>query len=566
MKDIIKVCALGGLDEAGRDCYVVEINEDIFVLDYGLLYADKSIPGVDYLIPNVDYLIENKKKIKAYILTHGHDENMGGIKYLYKKAPAPIYTTFATKEILIGQMKNLDLKYDKYDFRIINPSSIEYIAGRKVVFFQTSHNAAYSFGVAINTNQGNIVYTGDFIVDYTVSDKAFYFDLKQLSLLAEDETLLLMSESKAASSDGYCAPKHRLLPKVTKFFTNEDKRIFICTFWQNFYRILEIFKLCKMSNKKIYPYDEYTRSIVNRLISSDRDNVIPINSEDVISQQDLLRIRKQDLVILILGKEKDMYKDLVKLANQTNEDKRIVLGKDDIFILSAIAIPYLETEATRAGDSLYRTGCEVVWIKRKNLLSMHAHQDDLKLMLSILRPKFYLPVRGDYGGLMANAKLALSMGIGLNHFNVFVMDNGMQLVFDEKGIPHVYSNEETNIPIAPILVDGLGISKVGNELIEDRQKLSIDGVVVIAASISSSKKEIVAGPDCQMRGFVFVKEAEPLLKGVSQIFTEEINNVLAKGSLNFNAAIDSIKDRSRKFIKRENGRDPLILPVIINVD
>ncbi|MGM9873738.1 MAG: ribonuclease J [Bacilli bacterium] len=566
MKDIIKICALGGLDEAGRDCYVIEINDDIFVLDYGLLYADKSIPGVDYLIPNVDYLIENKKKIKAYILTHGHDENMGGIKYLYNKAPAPIYTTFATKEIIVGQMKNLGMKADKYDFHIIEPSSTHQIAGRKVVFFQTSHNAAYSFGVAINTNQGNIVYTGDFIVDYTVSDKAFYFDLKQLSLLAEEETLLLMSESKAASSDGYCAPKHRLFPKALKYFTNEDKRIFICTFWQNFYRIIEIFKLCKAGNKKIYPYDDYTRSIVNKIIECDKDKVVPITTDDIVSPQDLLRIRQQDIVILILGKEKEMYKDLIKLANHTNEDKRIVLGEEDIFILSAIAIPYLETEATKAGDSLYRTGCEVVWIKKKNLQSMHAHQDDLKLMLSILRPKYYLPVRGDYGGLMANAKLALSMGIGLNHFNVFVLDNGMQLCFDENNNVHIYSNEEAKIPISPILVDGLGISKIGNELIEDRNKLSVDGVVVIAASISSSKKEIIAGPDCQMRGFVFVKEAEPLLKSVSQIFVDEINAVLSTGSLNFDKALLAIKERSRKFIKRENGRDPMILPIVMYVD
>lgn len=562
----IKVFALGGLDEAGRDCYVVEINNDIFVLDCGLSFVDKTAPGIDYMLPNIDYLMENKDRIKAYILTHGHDENMGGLKYLYKKAPAPIYCSFPTKMIFLGMMKAVGLKPIGLDFHIVKPSCVEYISNRKVTFFQTDHNAPYSFGVAIETDQGNIVYTSDFIVDYTVSDKAFYFDLNALSTVAEKKTLLLMSESKSATSDGYCAPKHRLIPKAFKYFTNEDKRIFICTFWQNIYRILEIFKLCKMANKKIYPYNEYTRNIIEQLFMNDNEKVIPIKKEDILSNEDLLRVRKEDLVILILGKEKEMYKDLIKLANYTNEDKRIVLGPDDIFILSAIAIPYLETEATRAADSLYRTGCEVVWIKKKELLSMHARQDDLKLMLSLLRPTHYLPVRGYYGGLMANAKLALSMGIGLNHMNVFVLDNGMELIFDENGRTSIIPNEKNGINITPILVDGLGICKVGAELINDRTNLANDGVVVIAASVSRKTKEIVAGPDCQMRGFVFVKEAEPLLKSISQIFVEEIEKCLKAGSLNFDKAYEVIKERAKKFVKKENGREPLILPVVVIVD
>lgn len=564
--DKIKIFALGGLDEAGRDCYVVEINNDIFVLDYGLSFADKTIPGIDYLLPNIDYLAENKDRIKAYILTHGHDENMGGLKYLYKKAPAPVYCSFPTKMIFLGMMKAIGLKPVGIDFHIIKPSCHVMIANRKVTFFQTEHNAPYSFGVSIETDQGNIVYTSDFIVDYTVGNKAFYFDLNALSSIAEKKTLILLSESKSASSDGYCAPKHRLYPKVLKYFTNEDKRIFICTFWQNIYRIIEIFKLCKIANKKIYPYNDFSKKIIDQLFDNDTENVIPIKKEEILSFEDLLRVRKEDTVILILGKEKEMYKDLEKLANYTNEDKRIVLGKDDIFILSAIATPYLETEATRAADSLYRTGCEVIWIKKKELLSMHARQDDLKLMLSLLRPTHYLPVRGYYGGLMANAKLALSMGIGLNHTNVFVLDNGMQLIFDENGRSMIIPNEKNGINVAPILVDGLGISKAGDELISDRSNLSNDGVIVIAASVSSSLKEIVAGPDCQMRGFVFVKEAEPILKYISQIFVDEIENVLKKDSLNFDRAFENIKERSRKFIKKENGREPLIIPIIINVD
>ena len=209
--DKIKVFALGGLDENGRDCYVVEINDDIFVLDAGVSLPDKNIPGVDYLLPNASYLIENKSRIVAYIMTHGHDENMSALKYFYKSAPAPIYCTEATKYIMEGQAKLQGVK-TKMDFITIQPSGQTVIANHIVKFFQTMHNAPYSCGVAIETNRGNIVYTGDFIVDYDVSDPAFIFDLQALSRISEQPTLLLLTESKKATSPGYCSPRHKIFP------------------------------------------------------------------------------------------------------------------------------------------------------------------------------------------------------------------------------------------------------------------------------------------------------------------------------------------------------------------
>lgn len=222
--------------------------------------------------------------------------------------------------------------------------------------------------------------------------------------------------------------------------------------------------------------------------------------------------------------------------------------------------------ATRSLDSLYRTGCEVVWLNHKVLFPMHAHLDDLKVFLSLLKPKFYLPVRGSFVNLMSNAKLALSMGIGLNHSNVFILDNGMQLIFDEGTRPHMVSNETNNINISPVLVDGTGISKVGSDVIEERRELGFDGAVVVAATISIKEKKIIAGPDCQMRGFVFVKEAEPLLKSISNIFVEEVNNALTTSPKFETSKVENvIRERAKRFIRRENGREPMILPIIIEV-
>ena len=559
MEDIIKVCALGGLDENGRDCYVVEINDDIFVLDAGLALPDKTIPGVDYLLANAAYIINNKDRVKAYIMTHAHDENMGALKYFYDDAPAPIICTAFTKHVIETQFNFHKLKL-VLDFKIIPPTSKLEIAGHKLSFFQTCHNAAYSFGVAIATSRGNIVYTSDFIVDYSVKYPGYIFDIKALSALSEENTFLLMSDSKGALHEGYCSPRHRVYPMIEKYF-KDNKRIFIDCFWQNFYRISEIINLCVEYNKKIFFYNDFTRNIMNGLIEFDHDR---IPSSLIVNKEDLLRVREQELVILMLGDGEELYEELIKIADGTNEDRRIRLTNRDIFINAALATPTLETIATRSIDYLYRTGSEVVWIKKNQLSAMHPSQDDLKFFLSVLKPKYYLPVRGNYINLMANAKLALSMGIGLNHTNVFILDNGMQLCFNELGRPSIIPNNPNIMPTHPILVDGRGVStSLSENIVADRRQLSVDGVVVIALTISLSEKRIIAGPDCQMRGFVYVKEAEPLLKSIANIFVDEITTALSLDNHDFDEVKANANERIRRFIKRENGREPMIIPIIV---
>ena len=559
MEDIIKVCALGGLDENGRDCYVIEINNDIFVLDAGLALPDKTIPGVDFLLTNAYYIISNKDRVKAYIITHAHDENMGALKYFYDDAPAPIICTRFTKHIIETQF-NFNKLQGTLDFRVIPPSCDLEIAERKFHFFQTSHNAAYSFGVAIETSRGNIVYTSDFIVDYSVKNPAYIFDLKALAELSEKPTFLLMSESKGANYEGYCAPRHKVTPLIEKYF-KANRRIFIDCFWQNSIRISEILDLCIENNKKIYFYNDFTNHIMRGLMEFDKNRIPP---SIIINKEDLLRVREQELVILMLGDGEELYQELIKIADGTNEDKRIRLNKRDIFINAALATPTLETIATRSVDNLYRTGSEVIWLKKNQITAMHPRQDDLKFFLSVLKPKYYLPVRGNFINLMANAKLALSMGIGLNHTNVFILDNGMQLCFNEVGRPSILPNNPAIMPTHPILVDGRGVStSVSENIVSDRRQLSVDGVVVIALTVSLSEKRIIAGPDCQMRGFVYVKEAEPLLKSIANIFVEEITLALSLEKKDFEEAKSNAQERIRRFIKRENGREPMIIPIIV---
>ena len=452
--DNIKISGLGGLDENGRDCYVIEINNDLFVVEAGSSLPDKTIPGVDFLLPNAEYIIQNRNRLKAYIITHGHDESMSGLKYFYNRAPAPVYCTETTRKCMLGQANILKVKTN-FDFHIVEPSSSVTIANHVIHFFQTCHSVAQSMGVAFETNRGNIVYTSDFIVDYSLNESGYIFDIPTLGKISEKPTLILLSPSKGADRSGYCAPKHRIVYLIEKYFKDTQQRMFISCFWQNLFRIRGILILCKKYHKKVYFYDEYTAKVMNFLSNND-DLMVGL---EVVNKEDLLRVKEQDLVILILGHGSEIYENIGKLAARSNEDKRIVIGPKDIFISAALPTSTQEVVATRSLDSLYRTGCEVVWLNHKVLFPMHAHQDDLKVFLSLLKPKFYLPVRGSFVNLMSNAKLALSMGIGLNHSNVFILDNGMQLIFDEGTRPHMVSNETNNINISPVLVDGTGISK-----------------------------------------------------------------------------------------------------------
>ena len=557
MADRIKVFALAGLDEDGRDCYVIEINNDIFVLEAGSSLPDKTIPGVDFLLPNLDYLIKNKERVRAYIITHGHDEAFGALAFFYKYAPAPVYCTKSTMTIMEGQFSISEAKV-QINYHLVNPSDDVLIANRRVRFFQTCHNAVNSFGVAISTSQGNIIFTSDFIINFATNETSYRFDLAMASDLAKEETLLLMAESKAADKNGYCSPKHRISDLVEKYF-KMNKRMFVAAYWQNMYRIREILRLARKYNKQVYCYDQYTATVLKYVLNA-AGATSTIN--DFVSKENLLRVKSSDLLVLMVGHSDDIFKEIAALSAGLNADKRLKLGTDDIFMNVAVPRPIYETIATRSMDDVYRTGCQVVWLKGKDVHAMHAQEDDLRFVLNLFKPKYYFPVRGHYTKIMENAKLAVSLGIGLNHMNVFVMDNGMQLIFEEGRRPVVLPAEVTGIDTAPVLVDGKGLTKGGDELIAMRQKLGVDGAVIIAATVSKSEKKIVAGPDCQMRGFVYVKEAEPLLKSITQIFVEEITAALVNGT-DIEEAKNTIKDRARWFIRRENGREPLIEPIVI---
>ncbi|MBO4737004.1 MAG: ribonuclease J, partial [Bacilli bacterium] len=486
MNDRIRIVALGGLDERGKSCYTIDINGDIFVIGSGLRFPDRTTPGIDYIIPNFSYIIENKERVKAYFLPHGHDDEIGGLAYLYKDAPAPVFGSKVTLAMMRNFLRHVGVSDTQFEFHEVTPSCTFKVAGREISFFQTSHNIALSSGIAINTSYGNIVFTSDYVVENNAT-KNYLGDMASLSAIAEkNPTLALLTPSIYAERPGYTAPKYKLKPIIERNVENAVGRVFIALYSLNFYNIDEVISLAIQTKKKIIPYDDDTTETI-RAMQECGQLLIP--RENYGSVDDINRYRDQDIIVLMLGYHPKIYHKIALLAaGQTEAGRPIHLKETDLFINAVPADDNEELEATDALDELYRSGCNVYNITKKEFRKMHASEEDLKMMISLFRPKYYVPVKGFFKDLLNNAKVAVNTGTGLNHSNIFLLENGMSLLFDETG-GHIL---QENITHGDIMIDGFGVGDVSRAVIEDREKLS-QGVVIISVSVSKETRKVVAG-------------------------------------------------------------------------
>jgi len=556
MSDIVKIFALGGLDEDGKNMYVVEINDDIFVLEAGIKYPESSLPGIDIIIPDMSYLEENKNKVKAYIITHGHDDNMGSLSYALKTAPAPVYCSSVTSNMIKDNFRRYR-ENPKIDFHIVESSGSATIANRKFKFFSTSHSVAQSFGVAIDTTQGYVVYSGDFIIDCG-SYENFKTDLNAIAKIAEKKVLCLMGESVASEKPDFTSPNHKLTPLISRHIQEFKGRIVIAIYTQNLYSMQEIIELGIKNRKKIL------------LLNPDHDNLISsfnipglldIPDRYKATLDDLRNEDQSDILVVVASHGEKLFRMLEKIANEEYQDKGLLLDEKDLVIMAAKSVPGVEVIAVDVLDQLYRTGAKVVNIGSKQISPMHAREEDLKTLISILRPKFYLPVKGYYKDLISNANIANKMKIGLNHNNILVFDNGMVAKFEnEKIVPG-----QQPVHVGELMVDGLGIFDTGSVVINDRTKLADDGVIILGVTVDSASKEIVAGPDVQTRGLVFVKDSDYLIKEIANIYVDTVTEILANDRYDYNEKRVAIRDKVSKYVKKEIGKDPLILSMIVEI-
>lgn len=556
--DKIKIITLGGLDELYKNMTLVEINDEIYVIECGVKFPDKTKPGIDYIIPRYDYLLANKEKVKGYFLTHGHDSIIGALPYIYEKVPAPIYCTKTTRTFFWSFCKHNHLDYSKYSFFKVNPSDDVQVGSRKISLFSVCSNFAESFGVSIPTDQGNIIYLSNYVVN---NDNYFGFlnDFAKLSRICEQKTLALLMDASGSERPGYCAPNYRLVSLVKRDLMDIKGRVFLAIDTPDLFNIVETINLAvKYAGRKIIPYDAQAREVIENLMES---GYFKFDKNTVLSVEEVNRLNPKEVLVFITGFGAKLNSKIALLASKNNDDKIVFLTEKDTFIFANHITPENEVSTTDALDELYHNDCKIIRLN-KNFLRMHASEEDVKFILSIIRPKYYVPISGSFKQLLSAAKIAVGMNIGLNHNNVFVVDNGNVIEF-EAGFGRISNNK---VIAGDLLIDGKGVGDIDPKVLEERQKFSDDGVIILGITISKSKHEIVGGPDVQSRGLVFLKDNESLMKEITRLFVSTVQTELIKENYSLSYLEEATKDIIFKAIRRALNKTPIIIPIFAEIE
>ena len=562
-KDIVKILPLGGQAEMGKSMYCIEIKDKIFILDAGFRFPEINKLGIDIIIPSFDYLKENASRVVAIIITHGHDDVMGALPYLLEAVNAPIYAPALTAD-LIDQMLKRHKKHNNFKInyqlnRVKRNDSIE-IEGVPVEFFPVTHSIPGSVGVALWTRDGYIVYCGEFIIDFGAPE-GFRCDIQKMMEIGKKGVLALLCESSYSKNSGYTSPKHKLTDKIDNIFEDSEGRIIISSYAQNIFRTKEIVELTKKYNRKIvfYGRDKYdsTNSIV-RIGQRLKKAVINIPKEIIAFSTDIGKKGiDDDLVVLLSGTPQRIYHDINDIID--GGDEYLKLNENDTFIVASPVVPGTEKIANRSINELYKTDSNIHVLKNKELTSMHASQEDVKVIIQIFNPTYFIPIKGEYQHFISNMEVAMSMQVLQE--NIPIIDNGEILTF-KNGVLEDYRD---TIEVEDVMIDGIGVGDVGDKVIDDRIQLSNDGVVVIGVTIDSKKREIIANTDVQSRGFVYLKDSEHIIKGVIDIAEKCVAQMKGDYTLEAIEVRQEIKDKASKYITKETGKRPVILPIIIEV-
>lgn len=550
--DKIRIFALGGLDEDGKNCYVIDVNDQWFVIEAGLKYPDGEQLGVEVVIPDFTYLLENKDKVKAIFITHGHDDVMGALPYLLKQHVFDVYTTPLTACVVEDLLNKHKVK--KHKIHRIKRDSQFKIGNTTIKTFGLTSSIADNFGLAIDTKHGSIVYTSEFIIDFNNKHEAFDCDISEIAQIGKKKVLALMAESLGANKDGFTAPNHRISDQVEAAFDNAQGRIIVSLYKQNVYRLMEVIELANQFKRKVVFYNPNQRKYISHLEHLGYYKM-PVNSEISIDNYDN---EVENVVVIVAASGPNVFKMLHKIA--INEDDRISLRPTDTVILASPAVPNTEVEAAAMENELYKEGCHVVSFDHKKTLSMHASKEDIKMLVNLLKPQYYIPVKGQYQHLVNNANLVFDHGIKAQ--NIIVLDNGLVATFEDGQ----YTRNHTTINLEEILIDGMESLDVGGRVLQDREFLASDGAMIIGLVLDFKTKAIIGGPDVQSRGVIYLKDADHIVKQVGQIMEETIETMVSEGRYDNNNARLEAKDKIAKYVYRTTSKRPMILPVIIEIN
>lgn len=551
-KEKLKIIPLGGLGEIGKNMTVIEYKNDIVVIDCGMMFPEEEMLGIDIVIPDITYLIKNKERFRAIVLTHGHEDHIGALPYVLKQVNVPVYGTRLTLGLVENKLKEHGLLKD-VELKCVKPKDTIKLGDIEVEFIKMNHSIADSVALAITTPAGTIVHTGDFKIDYTPID-GDVADLARFAELGRKGVLLLMADSTNVERPGYTMSEKTLAKTFQSIFVRAQGRIIVATFASNIHRVQQIFNAAANYNRKVAISG---RSMANVMDVASELGYLNIPDGTFIDIDDIDKYPNNQVAIITTGSQGEPMSALVRMSNSEHKKVNIIPG--DMVIISATPIPGNEKLVSKVINQLFKKGADVIYEDLADVhVSGHACQEELKLIHTLVKPEYFIPVHGEYRHLKQHAQLA--QRLGMPEENIFILENGLVME-----VSHKSARVAGSVTAGQVLVDGLGVGDVGNIVLRDRKHLSQDGILTVVVTISKETGGVIAGPDIISRGFVYVRESEDLMDEAKEIVKDALNKCEEKQITDWSTIKTNIKEVLRSFLYEKTKRKPMILPIIMEI-
>ncbi|MEK3901856.1 ribonuclease J [Paenibacillus sp. FSL R7-0179] len=551
-KERLQIAALGGVHEIGKNMYILQYGDDIIAIDCGSKFPDESLLGIDLIIPDITYLLDNKDKVRALIVTHGHEDHIGGIPYLLKQMNLPLYASRLTLGLIETKLKEHGLLRDAR-LHCIDADSELTFGAVTTTFFRTNHSIPDCLGVVFDTPEGTVVHTGDFKFDMTPVNKQ-YPDIHKMAEIGTRSVRFLLSESTNAERPGFTPSEQLVGAHMEQAFKQAERRIFVSTFASNVHRLQQIVDAAGLTGRKLALLG---RSMVNVVNVSRELGYLDVPEGMLVEPAEAAKLPPEEVAVLCTGSQGEPMAALSRLANASNRQMEIQAG--DTVLLAANPIPGNERNVSRIVDNLYILGAKVIYGSRSELhVSGHGSQEELKLMLTLMKPEYFIPIHGEYR--MLHHHRLLAEGVGVRGDHIFLLKNG-DLVESAGGVVR----QSGRITAGQIFVDGLGIGDIGNVVLRDRRQLSADGVLITVITLSQADGRLLNEPDTISRGFIFVRNSDTLMDEINQLVKTTLQKMSRADLGQWSLIKQTLKDTLSKFLYERTKRRPMILPIIIEV-
>ncbi|MFP5111301.1 ribonuclease J [Bacillaceae bacterium C204] len=547
----IKIITLGGVGEIGKNMYLVEVDKDIFIIDAGLMFPEEEMLGIDIVIPDITYLKENKERVKAIFLTHGHEDHIGALSYVLRQIDVPVYGTKLTLALANAKLKEQDF-FGQPNFIEVQSDTVVNLDAVDVSFFKTNHSIPDSVGICIHTSEGIIVYTGDFKFDQAAT-KLYKPEIGKMASIGEQGVLCLLSDSTEAEKPGYTASEAIVEREMSNAFYNAPGRIIAACFASDINRIQHIFNAAKENGRKVAVVGKSLERIYHIALDL---GYLEVAEDLIIPTNELKDYQDREIVVLMTGSQGEPIEALQKMAKQM--DKVVNIQKGDTVLIAASPLRGSEVFLFKTIDMLFRAGANVISGKRTIHVSSHGSQEELKFMINLMKPKYLVPVHGEYRMLKAHRKVALECG--LIDEQIIIPDRGDILEWKEGRLAI-----SGKVPSGNILIDGIGVGDVGNIVLRDRRLLSQDGILIVVVTLKKQDKSIVAGPEIISRGFVYVRESEKLMEESTKLVRDIVDRNIAKESFEWSSLKQEIREELNRNLYEKTKRRPMILPIIMEI-